>query len=113
MTDIDIAVDKERKRLNRIFSGIPDNQKKTVQGLIVQAARLRASIDELWEDIQANGDYDLYQNSETAPAYERERPAAKLFNQRHSAYQKAISELVKLLPPEEQGDKLPESEGLI
>ncbi|MCE4953485.1 hypothetical protein KJC28_01060 [Staphylococcus haemolyticus] len=91
-------VKKEKQRLDKIFKSIPDDKKRVAQGLIVQAARMRILLDDAWSDIQEKGDYELFTQSESTPAYERERPIAKLFNSRDAAYQKIIMQLSKLLP---------------
>ncbi|MDK9843616.1 hypothetical protein AST00_10365 [Staphylococcus equorum] len=91
-------VDKEKKRLDKVFQSIPDDKKRVAQGLIVQAARMRVLLDDAWLDIQEKGDYELFTQSENAPPYERERPIAKLFNSRDGAYQKIIQQLSRLLP---------------
>ncbi|WP_083310583.1 hypothetical protein [Staphylococcus sp. HMSC072E01] len=93
-------VQKEKQRLDKIFKSIPDDKKRVAQGLIVQGARMRILLDDAWKDIQEKGDYELFTQSENAPAYERERPIAKLFNSRDAAYQKIIMQLSKLLPDE-------------
>jgi len=73
---------------------------KVVDGLITQAARLRVLLDELWIDISENGDYELFTQSEKVEPYERERPAAKLYNTRDQTYQRVIKQLTDLLPEE-------------
>ncbi|MBI5975199.1 hypothetical protein [Staphylococcus canis] len=93
-------VNQEKERLNKIFKEIPDDKKKATQGLIIQAARMRVLLDDAWIDIQKNGDYELFTQSENTPAYERERPIAKLYNSRDASYQKIIQQLIKLLPDE-------------
>lgn len=94
----DMLVDKEKNRLIKLFKDIPEGKKKVVEGLIVQAARLRISLDELWQDLTENGDYEEFTQSEKTPSYERERPAAKLYNARDLAYQRIIKQLSDLLP---------------
>lgn len=93
-------VKKEKVRLDKIFKSIPEDKKRVAQGLMVQAARMRILLDDAWSDIQEKGDYELFTQSESTPAYERERPIAKLFNSRDAAYQKIIMQLSKLLPEE-------------
>ncbi|UXS22603.1 hypothetical protein MUA33_05370 [Staphylococcus delphini] len=105
-------VEKEKKRLDKIFKSIPEDKKRVAQGLIVQAARLRVLLDDAWTDIQQNGDYELFTQSESTPPYERERPIAKLFNSRDNAYQKVIQQLIKLLPDEVEAAVEKEVKGL-
>ena len=40
----------EIRRLKRIYKGMEPNQLKVVDGLIVEAARLRVRLDYLWHD---------------------------------------------------------------
>ena len=49
-------VQVEINRLTEIYKELPLNQLVVVQGLIVQAARMRVRLDYLWEDIQKNGE---------------------------------------------------------
>lgn len=98
-------VQLEYDRLKKIFKDIPKDKMSVVDGLVIQAARLRVMLDGAWSDIVDNGDYEEFTQSPSTPAYERERPVAKLFNQRDAAYQKIIFQLVKLLP-EEQAEEV-------
>lgn len=96
------SVEKETVRLKKLFSDIPDKQKKLVSGLILQAARLKVLLDEMWIDITENGDYESFTQSENTPPYEKERPVAKLFNNRDASYQKIIKQLSDYLPEEKK-----------
>ena len=98
----DALVKKEANRLKRLFKEIPPNRKKLVEGLIIQAARLRVMLDDMWIDISEGGDYELFSQSEKLDPYERERPVAKLYNSRDGSYQKIISQLASYLPDESQ-----------
>lgn len=105
LLDRNDLVRKEIGRLNKLFEDIPDNQKKLVKGLITQASRLKVLLDEMWIDISENGDYELFTQSENTPKYERERPVAKLYNNRDQSYQRVIRQLSDYLP-EEKRDKV-------
>lgn len=94
----DKRVEKEQKRLLKLFKDIPENKKKAVQGLIIQASRLRVLLDEMWADISENGDYEMFSQSERQEPYERERPVAKLYNSRDVSYQRVIKQLTDLMP---------------
>lgn len=93
-------VQSEYERLIEIFKDIPKDKMDVVEGLVKQAARLRVMLDTAWNDIIERGDYEDFSQSDKLPSYERERPVAKIFNQRDGAYQKIIFQLVKLLPEE-------------
>lgn len=102
--EIDKEVKKEIKRLKAIFKDIDGNNKALVDGLIIQAARLRISLNLIWEDISVNGDTEEFTQSPNTPSYERERPVARLFNNRDKNYQSIIKILTEKLPVEKAND---------
>lgn len=105
--DDDKQVVKERKRLLALYKDIPKDRLQVAEGLIIQAARLRIMLDYMWEDLQQNGEYDLFQQSDKAPPYERERPVARLYNTRDQSYQRIIKQLSDLLPKkDDEPDKI-------
>ncbi|MEX0416925.1 hypothetical protein [Bacillus sp. C30] len=103
MTDTverDALVQKETERLRTLFQDIPTRKLKVVEGLIVQAARLRVSLNEMWMDLSENGDYEMFSQSDKTEPYERERPVARLYNTRDQSYQRIMKQLTDLLPEE-------------
>lgn len=94
----EILVKKEKNRLKSLYKDIPENKKKVVEGLIMQASRLKILLDEMWIDITEKGDYELFSQSEKQEPYERERPVAKLYNARNDSYQRITKQLIDLLP---------------
>mgnify|MGYP002862192524 CR=1 FL=1 len=74
-----ITEKSEITRLSRIYKGLPPNQMKVVEGLIVEAARLRVRLDYLWRDLQENGETELFTQSEKTEPYERERPQSRTY----------------------------------
>ena len=97
----EITEESEIRRLSRIYRDLPPNQFAVARGLIVQAARLRVRLDKLWQDIQENGETELFSQSEKTDPYERERPAARLFTATDKNYQAIIKQLNELTPPSE------------
>ncbi|PGM94532.1 hypothetical protein [Bacillus cereus] len=93
-------VHKENERLKKLFQDIPPRKLKVVEGLIVQAARLRVSLNEMWKDLSENGDYEMFSQSDKTEPYERERPVARLYNTRDQSYQRIMKQLTELLPEE-------------
>ena len=89
---------QEYDRLGVLYASIPPNKRKLVDGLLWQAARLRCSLDNLWADIQKNGETEIF--SQGSDAFKRERPEAKLFTARDKSYQAIIKQLNELLPEE-------------
>ncbi|MGM0122727.1 hypothetical protein IGI37_000093 [Enterococcus sp. AZ194] len=99
----DKLVKKEKNRLKKLFKDIPSNKLKAVDGLIIQAARLKILLDEMWIDISENGDVEMFCQSDKQDPYERERPMAKLFNSRDMSYQRIMKQLTDLIPLEKEG----------
>lgn len=106
-----ITEKSEVARLSKIYKDLPPNQYQVAQGLIVQAARLRVRLDQLWQDIQEHGETELFTQSEKTDPYERERPAARLFTATDKNYQSIIKQLNELTPPSQQKSKLAELMG--
>lgn len=102
--EIDKQVKKEIIRLKKIYKDIPEKDKALVDGLITQAARLRVSLDIMWEDISVNGDTEPFSQSEKTEPYDRERPVARLFNARDKNYQTIIKQLNDKLPNDKEAD---------
>lgn len=86
----------EFDRLSRLYVDIPENSRELVDGLIVQAARLRVSLDDLWKDIQENGETEIVVVKEDSRTVKR--PQAELFTVRDKSYQSIIKQLNDLLP---------------
>lgn len=101
-----ITEESEIRRLRRVYSGLPPNKRAVAEGLIIQAARLRVRLDQLWEDIQKNGETELFSQSDKTEPYDRERPSARLFTATDKNYQAIIRQLSDLTPPETRGSKL-------
>lgn len=96
----DLTEESETRRLKRLYKALPENKKKLADGLIVQAARLRVRLNQLWQDIQENGETELFSQSPNTPPYERERPSARLFTATDANYRQTIKQLNELLPTE-------------
>lgn len=96
----DALVRKEKLRLAKLYRDIPEKKKRSVEGLIIQAARLRVLLDEMWIDISEDGDYNMFSQSPNQEPYERERPVAKLYNARNDSYLRIIKQLTDFLPEE-------------
>lgn len=78
--------------LLELYKDIPENKKKLVEGLIREAARLKVSLDDLWEDIATNGNTEL-----DAQGREKERPTSAIFTSRDKSYRACIKHLDSLL----------------
>ena len=96
----------EYKRLMDIYSTLPKNRLAVAEGLIRQAARLRARLDMLWDDLQRNGETESFTQSEKTDPYERERPASRTFTATDKSYQSIIKQLNEMCPEGGEGDAL-------
>ena len=94
-------VASETRRLNRLFKNIDDKKKKVAEGLIERAAHQRVTLEDLADDIDKNGMTEKFSQGDQEP-YDRKRPAADLYNKMNTSYQKAIKQLIDLLPKDEQ-----------
>lgn len=103
-----ITEKSEIKRLTDIYRDLPPNEFAVAQGLIVQAARLRVRLNQLWNDLQTNGEIEYFTQSEKTAPYERERPAARLFTATDKNYQAIIKQLNELTPPSSKSGRLEE-----
>lgn len=98
----------EYSRLIRIYSDLPGNRFAVAEGLVRQAARLRARLNMLWEDLQENGEVELFTQSDKAEPYERERPASRIFTATDKSYQSIIKQLNDICPAGAERDALAE-----
>ena len=92
------------QRLNTIYAGLPPKQKAIAAGLIIQAARLRVSLDLLAADIRENGLTEMFRQSDKVEPYTRERAATQIFAKMDKNYQGIISQLNKMVPAEDEPD---------
>lgn len=91
----------EYDRLSLLYQRIPANKRELVDGLIVQAARLRVSLDDLWKDLQENGNTEMFKQANDGVEFPRERPESKIFATRDKSYLAIIKKLDELLPTQE------------
>ena len=92
------AIKKEKSRLAKQFREIDKKSRAVVDGLIEQAAFLRVQLQELADDININGTTELFAQGKDQEPYERQRPAANVYNSMNANYQKIIKQLNELLP---------------
>ena len=91
---------KEEKRLRRIYRNIGKDNKAIIDGLIQRAAYMRITLEDWERDINDNGYFEMFTQSEKTEPYERERPVARLYNTMNKNYQSIINQLTDLVPEE-------------
>ena len=92
---------KELKKLQRIFKGIEDDKRQTVEKLIENAAFISEQLDILIEDIRKNGYVSEYQNGENQYGTKKS-PAIEIYAQFIKQYGVIIRQLIDLLPKGDQ-----------
>ena len=92
---------EEYDRLSVLYQTIPANKRALVDGLLWQAARLRVSLDDLYADLQKNGNTEMFKQANDGVEFPRERPESKIFSARDKSYLSIIKKLDELLPVQE------------
>ena len=92
----------EYERLSVLYQNIPSNKRSLVDGLLWQAARLRVSLDDLYADLQKNGNTEMFKQANDGVEFPRERPESKIFATRDKSYLAIIKKLDDLLPVQEK-----------
>jgi len=95
----DEKIKKEIRRLKQIYKEIDEKRKKTVEGLINEAAFMRATLEELKQMVDEDGPVDIMPQGEYS--IKREHPALKTYNTMIQRYSSVIKQLTDLLPKEE------------
>lgn len=103
--DKEARVKKEKQRLTKLYKELPKDKFAIAEGLIVQAARLRVRLDDLWEDLSKNGEVEMFTQSERTDPYERERPQSRTFTATDKSYQSIIKQLNDMLPEQEKKEE--------
>lgn len=97
----DERIKKEEKRLRKIYAEVDKDNKAIIDGLIQRAAYMRVTLEDWEKDINENGYYEMFTQSEKTDPYERERPVARLYNTMNKNYQSIIKQLSDLVPKQE------------
>lgn len=95
----------EINRLTVLYQDLPPKKFALAQGLIQQAARLKVRLDLLWKDIEENGEYEWFTQSDKTEPYQRERPSSRTFTATDKNYQAIMRQLNDLLPVEKEEPK--------
>ena len=94
------GVEQEYSRLAELYKDIPENKRKLVEGLLEQAAKLRVSLNDLWEQIQEVGRFEEW--TKAGETYTRENDISKAWTNLDRSYQAIIRQLNDNLPAKEK-----------
>lgn len=93
-------ITNEEERLRKNYNDIQSDKLAIVDGLIRRAAYMRVTLEDMEIDLDTNGFYELFSQSENQEPYERERPVARQYQTMNKNYQSIIKQLADLLPKE-------------
>ena len=110
MEEKEKRIKKEKLRLKKIFKDIDKKKLDTVEGLIQRVAFLRITLEDLEDDLNKNGVYEMFTQSEKTEPYQRKRPSAEVYNNLITQYQKITKQLTDLLPDEVKVEELSRTE---
>lgn len=94
----DKIIKKEISKFKKFLKDLPKNKMTAAEGLIQEAAFMRATLQELKATIDEDGPIDIYVQGENE--YPREHPAVKSYNTMIQRYTTVCKELFNLLPKE-------------
>lgn len=93
----DDRVKKEIIRLKKLLKDLPEDKLKIADGMIKRVSFMQVTLEDLEEDIKANGMIELFaQNKEVE--YDRERPSVRIYNTIIKNYASAMKQIVDMLP---------------
>lgn len=92
----DRTVKKEMARLNKIYADLDGKRKQAAEGLIQEAAYMRATLGELRNLIDTAGPIDEMQQGDYSII--RKHPAVEVYNTMIQRYLTACKQLTDMLP---------------
>ena len=100
-------IKQEVNRIKKLYKEFPKDKVKALEGLINEAAFIKVSLEELRENLLANGFTEVFEQGEQR--FNRERPEVKIYTTFIQRYSNVMKQLIDLLPPEvkkEEADEL-------
>lgn len=91
-------IKREIAKLKKLLANLSPDKKRAAEGLIQEAAFMRATLGELRAIIDRDGPLDLFEQGDYA--YNREHPAVKSYNTMIQRYSAVMKQLIELLPNE-------------
>ena len=92
----------ELTRLKKVFTDLPKDKRKIVDGLIQEAAFMRATLEETREIVDREGVIELFEQG--AQRFLREHPATKVYASLVNRYSAVVKQLIDLLPDNKGAD---------
>lgn len=101
-------IKKEIGKLKRLLKELPPDRLKAAEGLVKRIAFMQITLEDLEADINENGTVETFSQTENI-SYDRQRPAAQIYNTTIKNYTTACKQLFDMLPdgkPKSDADEL-------
>ena len=89
-------IKREITRLRKLYKELPKDKQQVAEGLIQEAAFMRATLEEARAIIDREGILELFEQGEQR--FQREHPATKVYNTMINRYSTVCKQLIDLLP---------------
>jgi hypothetical protein len=90
------AINKEMRKLRRLFKLLPKDKRQAADGLIQEAAFMRVTLEETRYIIDRQGIIEAFEQG--AQRFLREHPATKVYNTMINRYAAVCKQLFDMLP---------------
>lgn len=100
--DREKRIKKEFARLKKLLAAIPPERLNAAEGIMRRAAFMQVTLEDLEADMNKKGTTEVFSQT-PGIAYDRERPAARIYNTMIKNYSAACKQLLDLLPEPDRG----------
>ena len=107
LTEKEKKIRKETKRLREIFKDLEPNKLKAVDTLITRAAFMTVNLQELEEELNANGWTEVYTNGRNQEGVKKSA-ACEAYNSLTKNLTTIMKQLLDLVPPAQKRSRLEE-----
>jgi len=94
-------IKKEITKLRRLFKNLPKDKRKAAEGLLQEAAFMKATLEETRHIIDQEGILEHFEQG--AQKFLREHPATKVYNTMINRYATVCKQLFDMVPDPEAG----------
>jgi len=94
-------IKKEITKLRRLFKNLPKDKQKAAEGLLQEAAFMKATLEETRHIIDQEGILEHFEQG--AQKFLREHPATKVYNTMINRYATVCKQLFDMVPDPEAG----------
>lgn len=101
--DKEKQIKKEISKLRKLFRALPKEKQKAIEGLIQEAAFMRATLEEARYIIDREGVLELFEQG--SQRFLREHPATKVYNTMINRYSAVCKQLFDMVPDADDAKK--------